>query len=134
MSLENNKILRFANTIVSKCPSLFLKIEIIDNHITLYTTKENFLTVLQFLKKHTSTQYEILIDITAIDYIEPVEKRFELVYQFLSLRFNHRLTLKYFVKSLDMVPSSTFLYKSAGWLEREVWDLFGIFFYSASRS
>jgi NADH/F420H2 dehydrogenase subunit C len=120
--------LNFTNSILAKLPTTFSGVSIVDDHITFLTDKTNFLTALQFFKKHINTQYEILIDITAVDYLEPVQSRFELVYQFLSLRFNHRITLKFFTKSLSMIPSATFLYKSAGWLEREVWDLFGVFF------
>jgi NADH/F420H2 dehydrogenase subunit C len=124
----NASSLSFTNSILSKLPATFSSVTIVNDHLTFLTNKTNFPTALQFFKKHINAQYELLIDITAVDYLEPSHSRFEIVYQFLSLRFNHRITLKFFAKSLSMVPSSTFLYKSAGWLEREVWDLFGIFF------
>lgn len=120
--------LSFTNSILSKLPATFSSVTIVDDHVIFLTTKENFLTTLQFFKKHTNTQYQILVDITAVDYLEPSETRFELVYQFLSLRYNHRITIKYLAKALAMLPSATSLYKSSGWLEREVWDLFGLFF------
>jgi NADH/F420H2 dehydrogenase subunit C len=123
----NNSLL-FVDSVLSKAPALFFNVVINNNNITFYTTKDHLPTTLQFFKKHVNTQYEMLIDITAIDYVEPLNMRFEIVYQLLSLRFNHRITLKFFAKALSMIPSATFLYKSAGWLEREVWDLFGIFF------
>src|ERR1700722_7447835 len=97
--------LSFTNSILSKLPATFSNVTIVDDHITFLTDKSNFLTALQFFKKHINTQYEVLIDVTAVDYIEPAQSRFELVYQFLSLRFNHRITLKFFAKSLSMIPS-----------------------------
>jgi len=120
--------LSFANSVLSKLPATFSSVNIVEDHLTFLTSKSNFVVALQFFKKHVNAQYEVLIDMTAVDYLQPTQSRFELVYQFLSLRFNHRITLKFFAKSLAMIPSSTFLYKSAGWLEREIWDLFGIFF------
>jgi NADH-quinone oxidoreductase subunit C len=98
--------------------------------IIIYTTEYKFCKLISFLKKHTYSQYEVLMDITAIDYQEFLSMgRFCLVYNLLSLRFNHRIRLKIQIpNNYSMISSTVFLYNSSNWLEREVWDLFGIFF------
>lgn len=83
--------------------------------------------VLSFLKSHINTQYQILIDITAVDYPSR-SLRFELVYNLLSIQYNNRIRIKTSLDELTPVNSVTAIFCSAGWYEREVWDMFGIFF------
>jgi len=80
-----------------------------------------------YIRDHTHTQMKVLIDVTAVDY-PAREKRFEVVYHLLSVSLNTRLRVKVCVDETTSVPSIDHLYKSAGWFEREVWDMFGIFF------
>jgi NADH-quinone oxidoreductase subunit C len=83
---------------------------------------------IEFLKNDTRLQFNVLIDITALDYPER-NPRFDLVYQLLSLPFNRRLRLKVPVGGAEpVVDSLTPWWGSANWLEREVWDMFGIRF------
>ena len=69
----------------------------------------------------------MLLDITAVDYPEH-DERFELVYHLLSLRQNQRIRVKLRSDEEIPVPSVTGLFSCAGWYEREIWDMFGIFF------
>jgi NADH-quinone oxidoreductase subunit C len=94
---------------------------------TLVVKSENILNVLQFLKQHTLAKYQSLIEITAVDYPERA-KRFDLLYFLLSYEHNSRLIVKIQVDELTVVDSVTKVYPAADWLEREVWDLFGIYF------
>ncbi len=71
--------------------------------------------------------FRVLVDITAVDYPKRI-KRFELVYHFLSLRLNHRLRLKVPIAEDVIAPTITDVYNCANWLEREVFDMFGIIF------
>jgi NADH-quinone oxidoreductase subunit C len=84
--------------------------------------------VMEFLKDDPRLQFDVLLDVTAVDYLGR-EPRFEVVYHLLSLPGNRRLRVKTAVAdgkpSLDSVSD---LWKSADWLEREVWDMFGIDF------
>jgi len=72
------------------------------------------------------------MDITAVDHIgdssEGEEKRFEVVYILLSIQYNSRLRITTYVDELTPLESLVPLFKSAGWYERETWDMFGIFF------
>ena len=84
--------------------------------------------VVEFLKNDPRLQFDILVDITAIDYLER-KPRFDVVYHFLSLPFKRRLRLKVPVEDGVTAPDSlTPLWGAANWLEREVWDMFGISF------
>ena len=84
--------------------------------------------IMDFLKKDSRLLFDVLVDITAIDYAER-KPRFDVVYHLLSLPFNRRLRIKVPVEeSKPTVDSLTPLWGSADWLEREVWDMFGIVF------
>jgi NADH-quinone oxidoreductase subunit C len=83
---------------------------------------------LQTLRDHPELRFEMLSDLTAVDYLGR-EPRFEVIYQLYSVALNHRLRLKVPVPEDDPVlPSATALWKAANWAEREVWDMFGIRF------
>ena len=86
-----------------------------------------FLRVLFFLKMHSQSQYKILADICAIAY--PWKKNsFEIFYNLLSITYNSRITLIISTNEQTFVQSITKLYPVAGWFEREIWDMFGIYF------
>ena len=80
-----------------------------------------------FLKTDPDCHFTTLVDITAVDYPDAVE-RFQVVYHFLSMFKNHRVRVKVAVSEADMVPSLVNIYPAANWFEREVFDLFGILF------
>jgi NADH-quinone oxidoreductase subunit C len=89
---------------------------------------ESLVKVAEFLKSDSRLQFNVLIDITAVDYPER-NPRFDVVYQLLSLPFSRRIRLKVAVDGTQPVLDSlTALWGSANWLEREVWDMFGIRF------
>jgi NADH-quinone oxidoreductase subunit C len=89
---------------------------------------ESLAKIVEFLKKDPRLQFDILVDITAVDRLER-KPRFDVVYHFLSLPFSRRLRLKVFVEDgVSDLASLTPLWASANWLEREVWDMFGIHF------
>lgn len=97
------------------------------NEILLSINKDYLHNVLFILKHHSIFQYNQLIDLTAVD--SPNELlRFRLSYNLLSLNFQNRLRVGFKVGDLDIVNSSINIYNSANWLEREVWDMYGIFF------
>lgn len=83
--------------------------------------------VLQFLKDHHNAQFANLTDITAVD-VPCRQYRFELVYNILSLRFNSRIRVKTYADELTPIDSACEVYQAANWYEREVWDMFGVFF------
>jgi NADH dehydrogenase (ubiquinone) Fe-S protein 3 len=89
---------------------------------------ENLLFVLKSLKLHTNTQYSLLTAVSGVDY--PFRKRrFEVVYDLLSVKFNSRIRVKTFVDEVTPLVSAVSVFPAATWWEREVWDLYGVFFY-----
>eukprot|EP00955_Chlamydomonas_euryale_P116893 366444-Chlamydomonas_euryale.AAC.14 len=94
---------------------------------TLYTTPDHLIPLMYFLRDHVNLQFKTMVDITAVDFPERAA-RFEVVYHLLSPRWNNRIRIKVAVDELTPVPSIMNIYKAANWFEREVWDMFGIFF------
>ena len=97
------------------------------NELKLSINEENLIDVIVFIKNNPHTKFRQLIDITAVDYPEK-EMRFKLIYFFLSHEFNLRLNLEYFIKENEIVSSITSIFPSANWMEREVFDMYGISF------
>ena len=117
----------FLRSLNLSLPHFIEKSSISKREICIYTKPEFLIGLLTFIKLHTNTQFKSLIDITAVDFPDR-EKRFEVVYMLLSVRFNARIKIKVCVDELTSLPSVVDLYPSAGWAERETWDMFGIFF------
>nr|AVN67186.1 NADH dehydrogenase subunit 9 [Perofascia sp.] len=97
------------------------------NELGINVSTNKLIPILFFLKNHTNSQFKILSEICTVDYINK-EKRFEIIYNLLSIRFNTRLKVKIMVNELQPIDSIISLYRSANWCEREIWDMFGIFF------
>ena len=98
-------------------------------HGQLYLTidNEDLLDVIIFLKTNKDTKFRQLIDITAVDYLQNT-KRFKIVYLFLSHEINQRIILNYFINENEVVSSLTKIFPAANWMEREVFDMYGIKF------
>ena len=97
------------------------------NQIYLNIESDDLLEVILFLKNNNESKFKQLIDITAVDYPEK-EKRFKLVYLFLSHEINSRIIVDFFVNENEIVSSLTSIFPSANWMEREVFDMYGIKF------
>ena len=89
--------------------------------------KEDLLDVVLFLKTNKDTKFRQLIDITVVDYPES-SKRFKVVYLFLSHEYNQRIILSYLINENEIIPSLTSVFPSANWMEREVFDMYGVHF------
>ncbi|QDC09404.1 NADH-quinone oxidoreductase subunit C [Oceanicola sp. D3] len=87
----------------------------------------NLTGFVEFLKTDANCRFSTLVDITAVDYPER-DKRFDVVYHFLSMYQNQRIRLRVAVREDEMVPSIVGEHPSANWFEREVFDMFGIMF------
>ena len=85
------------------------------------------LVLVDFLKSDRTCGFSTLVDITAVDH-PGRDRRFDVVYHFLSMYQNHRIRLRLAIREEDTVPSITGIHAAAGWYEREVYDMFGILF------
>lgn len=95
------------------------------NQPSVTVAKESLLAVAEFLKSEEGGAYAVLTDETAVDYPKR-EKRFEVIYQLYSFKRNDRLRMKVNAGEGDKVPSVVSVWQGANWLEREVFDMFGI--------
>ena len=128
MSNFNKELkLNYGNYLVACLPHCINTLYIAFNELTLVVESTFIKTVLAFLKFDSNSQFKMLIDITAVDYPEN-NKRFEVVYFLLSLKYNTRIKIKTHVNELSSLDSACSLFASANWPEREVWDMFGICF------
>ena len=99
------------------------------NHNQIYLNIENddLLEVVLFLKNNNEIKFKQLIDITAVDYPEN-ERRFKIVYLLLSHEFNSRIIISFFINENEVVTTLTSIFPAANWMEREVFDMYGIKF------
>ena len=97
------------------------------NQIYLNISDVDLIDVMLFLKTNKSTKFKQLIDITAVDHIEK-EKRFKIVYLLLSHEFNHRIQVDFSINENDLVSTLVSIFPAANWMEREVFDMYGIKF------
>ena len=95
--------------------------------LALKTTRDNLSALMKLVRDDSNCLFKILIDITAVDFPERGE-RFEIVYNLLSLSHNQRIRVTVSTDESTPVPSMVPLFSAAGWFEREVWDMFGVFF------
>jgi NADH-quinone oxidoreductase subunit C len=98
-------------------------------HEQLYLNidNEDLLDVILFLKINNDTKFKQLIDITAVDYPEN-SKRFKMIYLLLSHQFNQRIVISCLINENEVVSSLTKIFPSANWMEREVFDMYGVKF------
>jgi len=95
--------------------------------IYLNIDSNDLLNVVLFLKTDNNTKFRQLIDITAVDYPEN-KQRFKLVYLLLSHEFNHRIIVDCWINENEIINSLTSIFPSSNWMEREVFDMYGINF------
>jgi NADH/F420H2 dehydrogenase subunit C len=93
----------------------------------IVVSHDKLLFSLTCLKNHTTCQYKLLSCVSGVDFLGK-DFRFCVVYDLLSLVYNSRLRVKVFVNEITAVPSTVDVFVNANWWEREVWDLYGIFF------
>ena len=103
------------------------KSEIKHEQLFLTIDAKDLIDVSLFIKSNNNTKFRQLMDITAVDYPENTQ-RFKIVYLFLSHEFNQRIILSYFINENEVIPSLTSIYPAANWMEREVFDMYGVKF------
>ena len=102
-----------------------------NNEISYVINKKNILFILQCFKLHIKFQYKILSCISGVDFLGnsiSTLYRFSIVYDLLSLTFNNRIKIKIFLNEISFLFSATAIFINANWWEREIWDMYGIWF------
>nr|YP_009364849.1 NADH dehydrogenase subunit 9 [Fucus distichus]YP_448624.1 NADH dehydrogenase subunit 9 [Fucus vesiculosus]AAR29318.1 NADH dehydrogenase subunit 9 [Fucus vesiculosus]ARI50037.1 NADH dehydrogenase subunit 9 [Fucus distichus]AVZ00701.1 NADH dehydrogenase subunit 9 [Fucus spiralis] len=101
--------------------------QVFGHEIVINVSKKYLLATLMFLHHHSNSNYQLLTSISGVDYPER-DERFEIVYDLLNIRSNSRIRIKTQTDEINPLPSVVSIYPSANWWEREIWDLFGVFF------
>tara|TARA_Y100000590_G_scaffold408543_1_gene499728 strand:+ start:690 stop:1295 length:606 start_codon:yes stop_codon:yes gene_type:complete len=114
-------------TINSALTTTIKKSEINFEQLYIEVEVENLISAILFLKTNEKCKFKQLIDITAVDYPEK-EKRFKIIYLLLSHENNLRIVISVFIGEKVKIPSITKIFPSANWMEREVFDMYGLSF------
>ena len=101
--------------------------EIRHQQLYLNIESKDLMKVSLFIKSNEKTKFRQLIDITVVDYPEEAQ-RFKVVYLFLSHQFNQRIILSYLINENEVIQSLTPIFPAANWMEREVFDMYGVKF------
>ena len=111
----------------SELSSKILRSKIENNELLFETNIDDLIEVIQFLKSNDKCKFKQLIDIAGVDYPDN-ERRFQLIYLFLSHEHNLRIKLLIHFDENQQINSITKIFPSANWMEREVFDMYGIKF------
>ena len=103
------------------------KTEIVCEQLIVHALRPSIVKVLTWLRDDSNCLFKQLVDVCGVDY-PARDERFEVVYNLLSLKHNQRVRVKVTTNETEPVPSVTSVFSSANWYEREVWDLYGVFF------
>ncbi|MCE2687320.1 MAG: NADH-quinone oxidoreductase subunit C [Rickettsiales bacterium] len=117
-----------ANYIKEKFPDLEVISPIANNNLIIYSPKDKIVDLATFLRDEESLSFKVLLDVFGADMLTIRSPRFEVIYNFLSLKLNNRITIKVAVDENIEVPSLCSVFPSANWFERETFDMFGIKF------
>ena len=120
-------LINIEKKINSELTTKIKKSEIRHRQLYINIDSEDLIDVTLFIKSNENTKFRQLIDITAVDYPENLQ-RFKIVYLFLSHEFNQRIILSYLINEKEVIPSLTGIYPAANWMEREVFDMYGVKF------
>ena len=120
-------LINLEKKINSELTTKIKKTEIRHEQLYINIDNEDLIDVTLFIKSNENTKFRQLIDITVVDYPENAQ-RFKVVYLFLSHEFNQRIILSYLISENEVIPSLTPIYPAANWMEREVFDMYGVKF------
>ena len=108
-------------------PNEVVSAELASDELVVRARPSGLIRLLTFLRDDSNCQFKVLTDISGVDYPQR-EQRFDVVYNLLSLNQNQRMKVKVATDEDTPVPTATGVFSSAGWYEREIWDLYGVFF------
>ncbi|KAI5631425.1 respiratory-chain NADH dehydrogenase, 30 kd subunit domain-containing protein [Phthorimaea operculella] len=126
--LQKEQLIDFGKYVADCMPKFVQKVQITaGNELEVLIPPEGIIPVLSFLKDHHPAQFANIIDIAGMD-VPSRPNRFELIYILLSLRYNARIRVKTYTDELTPVDSACEVFQGANWYEREIWDMYGVFF------
>lgn len=127
MFFKKFELIHYSNYLINIFPIFGLRINIINNNIFFCLPKNKIKLILNLFKNHTLFNFKCLMDIFGNDLVSS-SQRFNVVYCLLNCFLNYRFFIKISCNKFEKIDSSMLIFNAANWLEREVWDMFGIFF------
>jgi NADH-quinone oxidoreductase subunit C len=121
------KLITLAKHIEKKAGNIVSGGVLIHGELVLEVERDKIVKVLEFLRDDPLCDFRMFTDISGVDYPER-EERFEVVYHLMSLTHNHRIRVKLWTDEFSPVPSVVSVFHGANWYEREVYDMYGVFF------
>ena len=125
--MQKNIYSKYGLSLIKKLPCSINTVNYSKGELSIIVPHNLIYQVLFFLKNHSTCQFKVLSDMTAVDFPEK-NNRFEIVYNLLSVHYNVRLRVKTYVNEINSIPTAKNLFPCADWLEREIWDMFGVYF------
>jgi NADH-quinone oxidoreductase subunit C len=126
--MDDGKLDALGQMIVGALAGVATGHEVAFNQLTVNVQAEKIVDVVRFLRDDPGCRFVNLTDVTAVDYPGRGEKRFDVVYHFLSPTLNARIRLKAEASETTQVPSIIEVFPGADWFEREAYDLYGVIF------
>jgi NADH-quinone oxidoreductase subunit C len=123
----NQALIDLGEYIAAALPAEVAETQVANDELAVWTGPRSIIKLLTFLNDDQNCQFKQLMDVTAVDFPER-DPRFEVVYNLLSLKHNQRIRVKVPAGEEMQIPSATQVFSSAHWFEREVWDMYGLFF------
>ena len=126
--MQRENLTDFGKYVADCMPKYVQKVQLTaGDELEVLISPEGIIPVLSFLKDHHNAQFTNLVDIAGVD-MPTRECRFEVVYNLLSLRYNARIRVKTYTDEMTPLDSCNDVHKAANWYEREIWDMYGVFF------
>lgn len=116
-----------AEHIALKKPDAVSNHQVVRGELTVEVAPSAIVDFVDFLKTDATCRFSTLVDITCVDY-PGEERRFVVVYHFLSMYRNQRIRVKAAIREEEIIPSIVTVYPAANWFEREAFDMFGVLF------
>ncbi|ORZ11167.1 hypothetical protein BCR42DRAFT_462220 [Absidia repens] len=123
----NDPLHDYGHYLMTVLPKYVQQVSVYKDELTVYVAPSGLEPVMYFLRDHTNSQFKSMQDVTGVDFPSR-SSRFEVVYQLLSFQYNARIRVKTYASETSPVPSMVPLFNAANWQEREVYDMFGVFF------
>ena len=125
--MDESALTELGDAIAAALPNDVISTSVAHGELMVIVRAKSLPSVMKYLRDDPQCLFKLLVDVTAVDWPER-NNRFDIVYNLLSVRHNQRIRIKAEAGEGAVVPSVNHIFKSAGWYEREVWDMFGILF------
>ncbi len=117
-----------AEAVTAAFPDDVIRAEVVRDELSVDVQAAAIRRVLTWLRDEPSALFQELVDLCGVDYPDRPESRFDVVYHLLSVKHNQRIRVRLATDEDTPVPSVTGVFPTAGWFEREAWDMYGILF------